>query len=57
MPIYEYKCAKCDYEFEKIQKVGSTSPPCPKCGYGTYQILSSGYFNLKGKGFYKRGMS
>lgn len=32
MPIYEYKCHKCGYEFEHLAKKFSEKPPaCPKC--------------------------
>lgn len=44
MPIYEYKCRKCEYTFEIIQK--STEEKkcliCPKCGEkDTEKVLSS----------------
>lgn len=34
MPIYEYRCRKCDTKFELLQKLGSTNEgvTCPKCG-------------------------
>ena len=35
MPIYEYRCPKCDYTFEKYtgaQKETSRGPSCPRCG-------------------------
>ena len=54
MPIYEYKCKKCGYVFELIQKF--SDPPvakCPKCGGKAERILSSRVaFNFKGAGFY-----
>jgi len=32
MPIYEYKCLSCGYEFELIHIVGiGKVVPCPKC--------------------------
>jgi len=30
MPIYEYKCAACDEEFEKLV-FGNKAVNCPKC--------------------------
>ncbi len=30
MPIYEYKCNKCDKEFETLV-MGSSTPECPEC--------------------------
>ena len=33
MPIYEYKCAKCNSVFEALVKSASEKPDaCPKCG-------------------------
>ena len=34
MPIYEYKCTKCDETFEEFQNVneGNEKLNCPKCG-------------------------
>jgi putative FmdB family regulatory protein len=34
MPIYEYKCQKCDTKFELLQRLGATNKgvSCPKCG-------------------------
>jgi len=34
MPIYEYKCQKCDTKFELLQRLGATNKGvnCPKCG-------------------------
>ncbi len=55
MPIYEYRCKKCGYEFELIQKF--TDPQtvkCPKCGGEAVRVLSSRVaFNFKGEGFYE----
>ena len=31
MPIYEYVCAACAHEFEKLVRKNLT-PPCPSCG-------------------------
>jgi putative FmdB family regulatory protein len=32
MPLYEYRCSKCNEEFEELVAVGSDeTPPCPKC--------------------------
>lgn len=30
MPIYEYKCNKCDEQFETLV-MGGTEPECPAC--------------------------
>lgn len=54
MPIYEYKCQKCDNYFEQIQK--ATDKPlriCPNCGKKQLKkLVSSTSFQLKGTGWY-----
>ncbi|MBM4425130.1 MAG: zinc ribbon domain-containing protein [Chloroflexi bacterium] len=34
MPIYEYECADCGEEFEKLVKLSEAAakPECPNCG-------------------------
>ncbi len=34
MPIYEYVCASCGKEFEKLVRASSAAPECPAC-HGT----------------------
>lgn len=35
MPLYSYKCNKCETEFEQVLKIAEmhlpTTKPCPKC--------------------------
>ncbi len=53
MPIYEYKCANCDYEFEKMQKI--TEEPlsvCPRCEGKVEKKWSLSGFQFKGAGWY-----
>ncbi|HIE07655.1 MAG TPA: zinc ribbon domain-containing protein [Desulfarculaceae bacterium] len=53
MPIYEYKCEKCENQFEMLQKI--TAEPlqeCPECGGPVYKLISSTSFILKGGGWY-----
>ena len=53
MPIYEYKCQKCEKEFEEFQKI--TDPPvslCPFCNGPVDKLLSLSSFHLKGSGWY-----
>jgi len=55
MPIYEYKCAECGHELEKIQKF-SDDPlvDCPACGKpGLKKMVSAPGFRLKGGGWYE----
>ena len=55
MPIYEYKCKKCDEISEYIQKF-SDDPliDCERCGTpgALEKMLSLGSFHLKGSGWY-----
>ena len=57
MPIYEYGCAECGYEFEEMQKF--RDPPlqdCPQCEQPAAQRkISISAFHLKGGGWYKDG--
>ena len=57
MPIYEYGCAECGYEFEEMQKF--SEPPlqdCPQCEQSAAQRkISISAFHLKGGGWYKDG--
>ena len=59
MPIYEYLCASCGYQFEEVQKF--TAPPleeCPDCGKNSARRqVSVSAFHLKGGGWYKDGYS
>lgn len=53
MPLYEYRCLKCDAHFEKIQKF--SDPPatkCEACGGKLEQLLSSPAIQFKGSGWY-----
>ena len=55
MPIYEYRCAECGYEMDKLQKI--SDPPltdCPACGKpGLQKLVSAAGFRLKGGGWYE----
>jgi len=53
LPLYEYRCAKCGSQFEKIRKF--SDPPltkCEKCGGKLEHLLSSPAFKFKGTGWY-----
>ncbi len=54
MPIYEYKCKNCKYQFEQLQKITEKPPRvCPKCKKaGIVKMVSSTNFQLKGTGWY-----
>lgn len=53
MPLYEYKCSKCNTVFEVMQKI--TEPPlkiCIKCGGAVTKIISAPAIQFKGSGWY-----
>jgi len=53
MPIYEYRCTKCNNEFEKFQKItDDTVPRCEHCGGKARRLISHSNFHLKGSGWY-----
>ncbi|MCB9507237.1 MAG: zinc ribbon domain-containing protein [Myxococcales bacterium] len=53
MPIYEYRCAACGHDFDRLQRVGADAPSCPSCGATeTSRRVSLGSFQLKGSGWY-----
>tara|TARA_Y100000034_G_C6566556_1_gene245376 strand:- start:80 stop:364 length:285 start_codon:yes stop_codon:yes gene_type:complete len=70
MPIYEYKCETCGYEFEEMlhfserdvplntpceQQIEQTKHMSFKCGGKVHLKMSLGSFQLKGVGWYKDG--
>ena len=59
MPIYEYLCASCGFQFEEVQKFNE--PPleeCTDCGKNSARRqVSMSAFHLKGGGWYKDGYS
>ena len=53
MPLYEYKCAKCAHQFEKIEKHDApTTQKCPKCGGKAERMISAAGIQFKGSGWY-----
>jgi putative FmdB family regulatory protein len=57
MPTYDYQCQKCDFEFERDQRI--TEDPiktCPECkSRKAKRLLSAPNFILKGGGWYADG--
>jgi putative FmdB family regulatory protein len=55
MPIYEYRCASCGHELEKLQKMSDPAlTDCPACGQPTLaKLISAAGFRLKGGGWYE----
>jgi putative FmdB family regulatory protein len=53
MPIYEYRCVKCNEQFEVMQKI--TDDPlstCELCGGNLKRLITNTSFVLKGSGWY-----
>ncbi len=54
MPIYEYKCKKCESVREIIKGYNDPSPEkCPHCGGRLVRIYQPAGIIFKGSGFYK----
>ncbi len=52
MPLYEYRCTKCNHKFEVTHQVGGSAGPCPLCGGSAKRIFSSVGLIFKGSGFH-----
>lgn len=53
MPLYEYRCSKCNNNFEVLQKINEE--PLTKCLYcqgKVEKLVSVSSFQLKGSGWY-----
>lgn len=57
MPIYEYKCTKCENIFSKLESISSEEKvkDCPECGSNSNRIMSQTSFKLKGDGWFDSG--
>ena len=56
MPIYEYRCTKCNDHLEVMQKI-SDRPlrRCKKCSGRLEKLISRTSFQLRGGGWYDSG--
>lgn len=54
MPIYEFKCPKCQRVFEEMVHFSEmhSEEPCPECGTPSPKLISQTSFLLKGGGWY-----
>lgn len=53
MPIYEFRCKKCDAHIEVYQKFSDKSPSkCEKCGGRLEKVVSAPAIQFKGEGWY-----
>lgn len=55
MPIYEYLCAGCQHQFDRLQKLADAPlVTCPECGKDTLKkLVSAPSFRLSGSGWYE----
>lgn len=53
MPIYEFRCKKCQDQIEVFQKLSDKPPTrCKKCGGRLEKMISQTAFQFKGEGWY-----
>jgi len=53
MPIYEFRCRKCNATIEVFQKLSEKSPTrCKKCGGRLEKMISAPAVQFKGEGWY-----
>jgi putative FmdB family regulatory protein len=53
VPLYEYKCLKCDRHTEKIESVaGPHLKKCPHCGGKVESVITAPAIKFKGSGWY-----
>ncbi len=55
MPIYEYECADCGHQLEKLQRMSDDAlTDCPECkSEGLRRLVSAAGFRLSGSGWYE----
>ena len=53
MPIYEYQCESCSYQFEVKQSIKDDAlTTCERCGKSLRRLISSSGLMFKGSGWY-----
>jgi putative FmdB family regulatory protein len=53
MPIYEFRCKKCQDQIEVFQKLSDKQPTrCRKCGGRLEKLVSKTSIQFKGEGWY-----
>jgi len=53
MPIYEFRCKKCNEQIEVLQKLYDKQPTrCRKCGGRLEKLASASSIQFKGEGWY-----
>lgn len=54
MPIYEYKCRDCHFDFEREQHMQDDPiQVCPACGGKVSRVIQPINIIYRGRGFYK----
>src|SRR3546814_16405241 len=56
MPIYAYRCAACEHDFDRPQKLSDPDPDaCPSCGAAgqVRRQVTAPSFRLAGSGWYE----
>jgi putative FmdB family regulatory protein len=41
MPMYDFRCTKCEHEFEEVIASSAAPPACPQCGQATEKLMSA----------------
>src|SRR5208283_6208581 len=53
LPLYEYRCLKCDRHTEKIENMnGPHLKKCPHCGGKVESVMTAPAIQFKGTGWY-----
>ena len=53
MPLYEYRCLKCDRHTDKIENLnGPKLKKCPHCGGKVESVITAPAIQFKGSGWY-----
>ena len=52
MPIYQYKCKKCDEKFDQLESIkehATSEPACPKCKSKNVDQILGSFFAITSK--------
>jgi putative FmdB family regulatory protein len=53
LPLYEYRCLKCDRHTDKIENLnGPHLKKCPHCGSKVESVITAPAIQFKGSGWY-----
>lgn len=53
MPLYDYKCTKCNNKFTVNHGPHDSIGNCDKCGAEVKKVISAPFVIYRGGGFYK----